>query len=141
MAEAKMTGRERAIARLRRIGSAMEREMAPAFEAEVEDLVQAQKRAAPVNPDIEDTPGTFRDSIHKYPTPGRDLSFRIIADAKDDKGNFIGPHIEHGHTAPDGSWVPPTPSFFPTYRARKKKMRARLSRLATKIAKRNFGAT
>lgn len=102
---------------------------------EVGDLVDAQKRAAPVSSDLEKEPGQYRESIHSYSNPDRPLSYRIIADARDEKGNFIGPHIEHGHKAVDGTHVPAKPSFFPTYRARKKGMRRRLNAAARKSIK------
>lgn len=104
------------------------------LKVEVDDLVAAMKRAAPVD-ETESHPGQFRDSIHSYDNPDRPLSYRIIADARDDKGNFIGPHIEAGHRAPDGSHVPPKPSFFPTYRARKKGMQRRLNAAGRKAVK------
>lgn len=106
---------------------------------EVDEMVAAMKRAAPVSDDLEKHPGQFRDSIHAYANPDRPLSYRIIADAKDENGDFIGAHIEQGHmaTLADGSQkhVPAKPSFFPTYRARKKRMRARLASAGTRAAK------
>jgi len=95
------------------------------LKTEVDDLVAAMKRAAPDDPE---TGGSrIRDAIRSYPTPNRVISYRVISDAKDEKGHVIASHVEHGHKAEDGSHVPPKPSFFPTYRARKKGMKRRLS--------------
>ena len=138
MADAKMLGKERLIARFARLPKAMKDAVAPVLQKEVSELVAAQRRAAPVSSDLEDTPGQFRDSINYYPNRDRPLSFRVIADARDEKGAFIGPHIEHGHKAKDGSHVAAVPSFFPTYRARKKAMQRRLNAAGRKAAKAMF---
>ncbi|MDR3512624.1 MAG: hypothetical protein P4L73_13395 [Caulobacteraceae bacterium] len=113
--------------------------MAVQLKSEVTGLVDAMRRAAPVSDDLEKTPGQFRDSIHEYENPSRELSYRIVADAKDVKGAFIGPHIEFGHLARDGSHVPPKPSFFPTYRAWKRPMRRRMNAAARGAVKRLIG--
>lgn len=138
MADAKMLGREALFARFAKLPAAITEAVATQLETEVKDLVEAQKRAAPVSSDLEAHPGQFRDSIHEYKNPDRPLSYRVIADAKDDHSEFIGPHIEFGHMARDGSHVPARPSFFGTYRARKKPMRRRLNAAARKAAKALF---
>lgn len=137
MATAKVVGRARLKARLAKIPKAVKDAGAKRLKVEVDDLVAAQKRAAPVDPTSPD-PGAFRDSIHAYPTPDRPLSYRIIADAKDADGNFIGAHVEHGHRAANGVHVPAQPSFFPTYRARKRGMKRRIGAAARKAAKQAF---
>lgn len=141
MADAKMLNKEKVMARLLALPAGMKADVAPVLKSEVEELVAAQKRAAPVD-ETEKQPGQFRDSIHEYPNPDRDLSYRIIADAQDEHGAFIGPHIEHGHmsTLADGSQkhVAAKPSFYPTYRAKKKGMKRRLNAAGRKSAKRLF---
>lgn len=140
---ATMKGKVSVIDRLRRIPDAVRQAVGDQLLTEVNDLVEAQKRAAPVGGEDDPNPGKFRDSIHSYPTPGRPLSYRVIADAKDPKGRNIGRNIEFGHHALDGTYVPARPSFFPTYRARKKGMRSRLAaagRKAFKAASPSFAA-
>jgi hypothetical protein len=119
-----MKNLEKVLARLKRLPPAMKDNVGAKLEAEVKDLVAAQRRAAPVDPKSKN-PGAFRDSIHEYPNPDRPLSFRVIADAVDEEGKPIGGNIEHGHRARDGTHVPGQPSFYPTYRARKKGMKSR----------------
>lgn len=138
MADAKMLNKAKVLARLARVPVAIQEEMDDQLEIEVNGLVEAQKRAAPRSTDLADDPGTFADSIHSYANPDRPLSYRIIADAQDAKGAFIGPHIEHGHMAKDGTHVPAKPSFFPIYRSRKRPMRRRLNARARKAAKALF---
>jgi hypothetical protein len=121
----KMLNLERVLAKLARIPAAVQASAEAQLIKEVDGLVAAQRAAAPVDEASPD-PGAFRDSIHAYPNPDRPLSYRVIADAKDDTGKFIGGNIEHGHRARDGSHVPASPSFFPIYRARKKGMKRRM---------------
>ncbi len=87
-------------ARLAKIPAQMKAAAAEQLKTEVDDLVAAQKRAAPVDP-ASPNPGALRDSIHAYPNPDRPLSYRIIADAKDAHGKFIAANIEQGHRARD----------------------------------------
>lgn len=139
MAYAKLVGLERLKARLAKIPQRMKVAVGSQLAAEVENLVEAMQRAAPVS-DLEANPGELRDSLHFYPTPGRPLSYRILADARDAEGAFIGAHVEHGHKAPDGSHVAAVPFFFSTYRAHKKPIRRRLAAVARKAAKAAFEA-
>lgn len=128
--------RDKLVARLNRIPKAVQEAAEDALKKEVDDLVAAMQRAAPVgNPAEGAEPGKFRDSIHAYENPDKPLSYRILADARDEQGRFIGAHIEFGHKAPDGSHVAASPSFFPTYRARKRAMRRRLSAATRKAFK------
>lgn len=115
-------------ARFNRVPAAVRAALEPVLKKEVEDLVAAQQRAAPVGGVDDPTPGKFRDSIHSYPTPNRPLSFRIIADARDIKGEFVASHIEYGHRSVGGGHVHARPSFWPTYRARRKMMRNHLNK-------------
>lgn len=132
---AKMLNRESVIARLAKLPAALKEAAGAQLAIEVDDMVSAQQRAAPVGAANDPHPGQFRDSIHSYPTPGRELSYRIIADAKDGQGRNIGRDIEFGHITPGGAHVAGQPSFFPTYRARKKPMRNRLNAVARKALK------
>ena len=138
MASAKMLNREKIVARLLRIPTAVKAPVAETLKIEVDELVAAMQRAAPVGGPMDPHPGAFRDSIHAYRNPDRDLSWRIIADAKDEHGHFVGKHIEYGHVSPDGVHVPASPSFWPTYRARRKAMRRRLNAAARKVIKSLF---
>lgn len=140
VSETKMLNLAKVKARFRRVPEAMKTAAGSQLAKEVEDLTEAMQRAAPVS-DLEKDPGQFRASIHFYPNPDRPLSYRIIADARDEKGGFIGPHIEHGHKAVDGSHVAAVPSFYPTYRARKKGMKRRIATASGKAAKAAFEAS
>lgn len=131
MAYAKILNRQKHKARLAKIPKAVKDAVARQLLLEVNELVAAMKRAAPVDPKSED-PGAFRDSIHAYPNPKRGLGYFVLADAKDADGKFIGSHVEHGHRANDGSHVSGQPSFFPTYRARRKGMKRRIAAKARK---------
>jgi hypothetical protein len=131
--------RSRRLLNLRQIPVSVRRAVAAQLATEVDGLAAAMRRAAPVDNATQDADVHLRDSVHAYKTPGRPLSYRIIADAKDgETGNFIGPHVEAGHKARDGSHVPPRPFFFPTYRARKKGMKRRLSAAGRKAVKQLF---
>lgn len=122
----KMLNRQRVLARLAKVPAVIQEAAGRQLKIEVDDMVAAMKRAAPVDPNSKN-PGNLRDSIHAYPNPDRPLSYRIIADAKDEKGRPIGSNIEHGHRALDGTHVPASPSFYPTYRARKRAAKRRMS--------------
>lgn len=137
MADAKMIGLENTLRRLRAIPPAVRSAAGSQLRTEVDDLVEADKRAAPVD-ESSKTPGAFRDSIHAYPNRERPLSYYVIADAKDDDGKFIGSNIEQGHRARDGSHVPGSPSFWPTWRARKKGMRSRIAKASRQAVKTLF---
>lgn len=141
MATAKMLGKASLLARFAKVPAAIRDEIAPELKKEVDGLVAAQKVAAPVDPTLEARAGQFRDSIHAYETPDRELSYRIIADARDQHGEFIGPHIEAGHMAADGTHVEAKPSFFPTYRAWKKPAQRRLGAVARRAVTGHFAGT
>lgn len=133
---ATVKGLDKVLARFKRLPERQVQAVGKQLKTEVNDLVSAMQRAAPVDPQSKD-PGNFRDSIHSYPNPDRPLSYRILADAKDEDGKFIGSNIEFGHRARDGSHVPGRASFFPTYRARKKPMRRRLMAASRRALKEN----
>lgn len=135
---AQMKGLEANLKRLARVPQVAKTAVGSQLAKEVEDLVEAQKRAAPVD-EASDNPGRLRESIHFYPNPDRPLSYRVIADARDpETGDFIGPHVEFGHMAADGTHVAAVPSFFPTYRARKKSMKRRISAAGRKALREAF---
>jgi HK97 gp10 family phage protein len=94
-----------------------------------DDLVGALKRSAPVAKD-ERPAGQLRDSIRWYPHPQRELSVRVIADAKDEHGHGYALHVEHGTSDAKAS-----PFFWPIYRAYRKAMRRKLSAAARKAIK------
>lgn len=125
---ASWSGGERVKAILARLPTAVKEAVDRQLATEAKELAEAIKRAAPVGDELEKTPGQLRDSVHAYKADGRELTYRVLADAKDAKGNFIGPHVEFGHLARDGSHVPPSSFFFPTYRARKKAMKRRINK-------------
>jgi HK97 gp10 family phage protein len=134
---AKMTGVEKLTASFNRLPKAVQTAVTVSLEKEVEDLVAAIKRVTPVS-ELEDQPGQLRDSVTYYPTPGRPLSFRIIAAARDRKGRKFARYVEFGHTSKSGRYVPAQPFFWPTYRARKKAMRRRIMAPARKIIRQMF---
>lgn len=110
-----------------RVHEAVDREL----RVQVEELVQAIQRAAPVSDEKSDkNPGKLRASVHAEHNPKRELGLIVKADAKDTRGHFIGKHVEHGHRQKNGDHVQARPFFFPTYRARKKRIKAALRRAA-----------
>jgi hypothetical protein len=139
MADAKFVNKAAVWQRFAKIPDLIAAECGKQLAEEVDGLVQAQKRACPVSVDLEKTPGELRASIHAYANPDRPMSYRVIADARDDKGEFIGPHVEFGHLATNGRHVPPKAFFFPTYRARKKAMRRRMLAAARRAIKKFQG--
>lgn len=135
MATAKMIRNANVWKRFDSLPAALTEKVGAQLAIEVEDLVMAIQRAAPVSVELEKHPGALRDSVHDYANPERPMSYRVIADAKDDHGAFIGQHVEFGHLATNGKPVPASPFFFPTYRARKKGMKKRLMTTARQVIK------
>jgi hypothetical protein len=135
MAEAKFVNKDKILARLRALPAAVQETARAQLKTEVDALVEAERRACPVQPAgaAERPPGELRDSIHAYEVEERALSYRVIADAKDDEGVMYGRYVEFGHTAKDGSYVPAEPFFYATYRAFKKGM---VSRIRTAVRRR-----
>lgn len=134
---ARMLNLDRVKRRLAAIPQAMTTAAGSQLAVEVEDLTAAIQANTPVS-DLDTHPGQLRESVHFYPNRSRPLSYIVLADARDEKGEFIGPHVEHGHKARDGSHVPRNPFFFPTYRAHKKAMQRRLKAASRKAAKALF---
>lgn len=137
MADAKMLNKAKAIARLRALPAKVAVAVGSQLAGEVETLVEAQKAAAPVDETSAD-PGSLAEGIRFYPNPDRPLSYRVISDARDDKGQPIASHVEFGHRAADGSHVGAQPSFWPVFRARRRGIRQRLSRTALKAIRAEF---
>lgn len=125
-------------ARIRRMNPVTVIALRDQLKTEVDGLVAAIKRAAPYDGETADADQHLRDSVHAYPNRDRVISYRIIADAKDEKGDFIGSHVEAGHRTVDGRHVAGRPFFFPTYRAHKKGIQRRLSKAARDAEKRTF---
>jgi hypothetical protein len=140
MAEAKFVNREKILARLRRLPGSAADAAREQLKIEVDALVAAEQRACPVQAAgaAERPPGELRNSIHSYETEGRVASYRLIADAKDDKGTLYGRYVEFGHTAGDGSYVPAEPFWFSTYRAFKKGMVSRIKAAVRRRLKSEF---
>jgi len=134
---AKMLGLEAVLDRLARIPIEVRKAVEAQVQKEADDLVAAEKRAAPVS-ELEDHPGQLRDSIEAYLSPSNPLRRRIIVGARDSKGRLFGSYVEFGHTSPDGSYTPASPFFFPTYRARRKGIRRRIAGAATKALRVSF---
>lgn len=134
---ARMTNLERRIARMNSLPAQIQAAVEDQLKVEVDDMVAAMKRAAPVSA-FEQRSGELRDSITAYPVQGRPASWRIIVKARDEKGRYYGSYVEFGHNKPDGSRVPADPFFWPTYRARKRGLRARILRPARKLIREMF---
>jgi hypothetical protein len=137
MASSKMLNLERVLARLATVPAAVQKAVGDQLKTEVAGLVTAIQRNAPVD-EASDNPGELRDSVHFYANPDRPLSYRVLADARDKAGKFIGSNVEAGHRARDGSHVPARPFFFPTYRALKKPIKRRVAAAGRKAAKQAF---
>lgn len=140
MAFATMLNLEKVKARLAKIPQSVQTAAGSQLKTEADDMVSAMKRAMDVayagHNDKDLT--RLRDSLHDYENPDRPLSYRILADAKDADGKFIGSNVEAGHRAVNGTHVPARPAFYPTYRARKKAMKRRLSKASRDAAKQAF---
>lgn len=125
MADAVFANKARILARFARMPAVVQATAEATLKSQVEQLVEAEQRAAPVS-ELEGHPGELRESIAAYETPGRVASYRVIAGARDSKGRLYGRYVEFGHTAADGHFVPAQPFWFSTYRAWKKAMLAKV---------------
>lgn len=105
------------------------------LDQEADALVAAIKANAPTGGDLERQPGELRESVHAQDAQRAlrsggvrtELMKSVVADAKDAKGNFIGPHVEFGHMAEGGGHVAAVPFFFSTWRVRKAGMKRRMA--------------
>jgi hypothetical protein len=134
---AKMTNLEKRIARMNRFSAEVREAVESELKKEVEEMVAAIQRAAPVS-DFEARPGELRDSVTAYPVQGRPAAWRIIVKAQDKKGRYYGSYVEFGHNTKDGGRVPAQPFFWPTYRSRRRGLRARILRPARKLIREMF---
>lgn len=138
--EAKLLNLQKIQARLAALPKSAQKALEKQLDTEVEDLVPAIQRAMDAQYDERDPRHqAVRDSVHSYKNPHRVLSYFVIADAKDEHGKPIGANIEQGHRAADGTHVPAQPAFWPTYRARKKGMKRRMSSAARKAIRQEWG--
>lgn len=134
-----MLNRDKVIARWRKMPPVVAEAAKAELEAQVEQIVEAIRRAAPVG-----VTGKLRESIRAVPGD-RPLTFKIVAGgyltrkkiragvkesdfakarvAGNNKGEFDYVRaIEFGHVGPDGKFVPADPFFFSTYRAWRPKL-------------------
>jgi hypothetical protein len=141
MADAKVLNLKAVQARFARVPKAAQEALKRQLKVEADDLVSAIKTAMGAQYDTSDHGHqSLIDSVHAYPNPDREVSYRILADARDADAKFIGSNVEQGHRAVDGSHVAGQPAFFPTYRARKKPMKRRLSKAARDAIKQTYEA-
>lgn len=130
-------------ARLARIPQRVKDAVDAQLAEDVAGVVGAMKRAAPVLTPQEARaagvpPGLVRDSIVSYRNPSRELSWRIVENARDEHGHGISKHVEFGHRAADGRHVSARPHFFPTWRAQKRGIKRRLRATAKQAIQREF---
>lgn len=121
-------------ARIASLPLATQKAMKDQLKIEVDGLVAAIKSNAPFDAGNEEHQH-LKDSVHAYENPKRAVGFVVLADARDAAGKFIGSNIEAGHRARDGTHVPATPFFFPTWRALRKGIRSRLGRVTRAATK------
>lgn len=139
MADAKVTGLKQIQARLAKVPKAATEALRKQMKTEADDMVSAIQRAMDAAYDHQDNGHQkLRDSVHDYPNPDREISYRILADAKDAEGKFIGANVEQGHRTVDGKHVAGRPAFWPTYRARRSAMKRRLSKAARDAVKQTY---
>ncbi len=154
MADARMLGKEKVLARMAKFPAELKAAVQAQLETEAHELAEAIKRAVPV-----DT-GTLRDTIEAK-AGSRPLSMVVVAggpatmvkirkgvsDQSFAKSKASGSNrgaydymraVEFGHLTIDGVHVPAQPFFYPTYRARKKALKRRIAQAATKQLKTLF---
>jgi hypothetical protein len=139
MADVKLQNLKAIQARLALVPAAATKALKAQLKTEADDLVEAIKRAMSAQYETHDHGHqSLIDSVHTYPNPDREISQRILADAKDENGKFIGSNVEQGHRTVDGGHVAARPAFWPTARARKKAMKRRLSKAARDAVKQSY---
>lgn len=134
---------------LRRLPPALKAAQAEVLEQETAAIVAAMKRACPVGGEAgesEEAAGKLRDSIHSYDGHRAvrggvraELMKTIIADARDGRGEYYGPHVEYGHVARGGKHVPAHPFFWPTWRAMRAGLRRKLAARGREVCKQIAG--
>lgn len=141
MADAKLLNLAKVQERLRRVPTIAQDALRRQMKTEADDLVASIKSAMTAQYDHEDNDHErLIDSVHDYPNPDREISYHILADAKDADGKFIGANVEQGHKARDGSHVSAQPAFWPAYRSFKGGMKKRLKKAASDAVKRAWGS-
>jgi hypothetical protein len=140
--EFKLANLKKVQANIKRVPTAAAEALARQLKIEVDDLVGAIKRAMDIAYADSDDHGhqKLRDSVHAYKNPDRVISYRILADAKDEHGKFIGSNVEAGHRTVDGKHVTARPAMYPTYRAHKKGMQRRMSAAARKAIRQEWSS-
>lgn len=132
MADAKLLNLAKIQAKLAKVAPATQAALRDQLKTEATDMVSAIQRAMDVAYTGQNDKDLtrLRDSVHAYEDPDRVIAYRILADAKDADGKFIGSNVEAGHRTVDGGHVAGRAAFYPTYRARKKAMQRRLRKAA-----------
>lgn len=136
MADAKLIGKERMLARIRSIPLVVREAAEKPLEEEVDAMVAALKRAAPDGTQWEVHPGQLKAEIVKYRNPDRPLSWRVMSVARGVDGSLYGRFVEFGH-----GLAAPSPFWWPTYRAQIKRLRTRCFAATRKALKLLFPAT
>lgn len=124
---ARLLNRGRVAEQLARIPDSMKRVVQQQGDIEARYLANAVRAAAPVGTDLEHHPGELRDSVH-VEAGKRALSWRVVIDAKDERGHCYARHVEFGHMAKGGVHVAPVPFAYPTKRIEWPGMKKRLKR-------------
>ena len=93
---------------------------------QAEELAADMRRIAPRDDDP-DNGEQVRDHIRTEEGRFGDVSYVVIADAKDAKGRPKAPRVELGHKAADGTWVEAEPFFYPVVRASVRRVRRRIA--------------
>lgn len=138
MASASWKNLEQIKARLARMPAGVQEAAQAKLKDQVEQLVEALKRAAPKS-DLEQHPGQLRDSIEASEARKRVLSWRVVAWARDEKGRLFARYVEFGHTArKSGRYVPAQPFWFSTYRAWRRGMFAAVRQAVRDRIKQDF---
>lgn len=141
MADAKLNGNLAAIrARVAKLQPSVQAALREQLATEADGLVETIKGAmdAAYAGSSDAAHEHLRDSVHAYKNPQREISYRILADATDKDGDFIGSHVEAGHKTPEGSHVAARPAFFPAYQSQKPKIKRRVSAAARKAVRALF---
>lgn len=128
MANNRFTNKERALARMAAIPAAIKGEVRVAMAENRTELAEAIRRAAP------EDDGDLRDSV-----TSRDISNASRIAGQVSAGNekaFYARMVECGTPRQAAQ-----PFFYPMYRARKKRLKSRISRAAGKGARRAVGKT
>ena len=120
MSAAKIQGREKLLAKLRALPVSTRKHLRPAIEKGAQELVQMQKRMAPVDD------GHLRDSVgYEMDETG----LRAVVSAGGKKA-FYATFVEHGTKNKSAQ-----PFFYPAWRALRKRIKARIRRATTMAAK------